>query len=62
MKTVISIGVGVMLFLYLIMSMYNHTWDLMNYSKDTVYWFGSLSFLGWVVPAAFRYLNQETWW
>ena len=47
MKTILSFGIGTTLFMYFFISLYNHTWDIMNYSGDSVFWFGCLSGLGW---------------
>ena len=46
MKSIIT-GIIASLFIYMVISMHNKTWDIMNYSQDSVYWFGSLIGLAW---------------
>ncbi len=59
MKTILSFGFGTTLFIYFFISLYNHTWDVMNFSQDSVYWFGSLSALGWVAGFMIKSLELD---
>lgn len=59
MKTILSFGIGTTLFMYFFISLYNHTWDIMNYSKDSVYWFGCLSATGWITGLAVKALGMD---
>lgn len=47
MKTLVTVGTIITLFMYLVFSMFNKTWDLMKYSQESTYWFGCLITLGW---------------
>jgi hypothetical protein len=47
MKITLLIGTLITAFVYLLISMFNKTWDIMKYSQDSTYWFGCLIGLGW---------------
>ena len=59
MKTILTFGIGTTLFMYFFTSLYNHTWDIMNYSGDSVYWFGSLSAIGWIFGLLVKCLRLD---
>lgn len=48
MKTILLFGIVTMGLAYLFFSFGNHTWDPMQYNSDSTYWFGAISFLGWM--------------
>lgn len=37
MKTTIAVGTIITLFVYLVISMFNKTWDIMKYSQDSIF-------------------------
>lgn len=47
------------LFVYLMFSFYNKTWDPMNYSQDSVYWFGCLCGLFWIAAILWKSLVSD---
>jgi hypothetical protein len=59
MKTILAFGIGAMALCYLFISMYNHTWDIMDYSEGSVYWFGSLTSLGFITGCLVRALGLD---
>ena len=59
MKTILSFGIGITLGMYFFISLYNHTWDIMNYSGDSVYWFGCFSGLGWGLGCMVKTLGLD---
>ena len=57
MKKILIIGSMFTFFLYLFTSMYNHTWNIMEYSNESVFIIGLLFFLGWFYLLLFKYLS-----
>lgn len=57
MKTILALGIFGTLFMYVFVSMHNHTWDIMNYSQGSTYTFAVISGLCWAVGAMFEYLK-----
>ena len=59
MKTVLLFGVFGTLFMYVVTSMFNHTWDIMKYSQESTYWFGALSGLCWITGCLVTALDLD---
>lgn len=55
----VLLGILSNLFIYVMFSFYNKTWDPMNYSQDSVYWFGCLCGLCWIAIGLWAMLNPE---
>jgi len=58
MKTILSIGTFGTLFMYVFVSMWNHTWNIMNYSQGSTYTFAVISGICWIVGAMLEYLES----
>lgn len=48
MKSII-VGIIFSILLYIIVAMYNHTWDIMKFSEASTHTLGMLLFLLWIV-------------
>lgn len=59
MKTILAFGLSAMALSYLFISMHNHTWDIMNYTEGSTYWFGSFTILGFLMGCLVRVLGLD---
>ena len=57
MKQTAIIGSIFTFFLYVFISMFNHTWDIMAYSGESVYTAAAVFFLFWIGLLMFKYLE-----
>ena len=48
MKRILKSGIGTTAFMYLNVSLYNHTWNAMCWSQDSCIWFGLICGFGWL--------------
>jgi hypothetical protein len=59
MKTILTLGFSTGLFAYFFISLYNKTWDIMNFSGDSVYWFGSITAIGFIAGMMISVLGLD---
>lgn len=57
MKSILIGGMFCTAFIYIIISLFNHSWNAMTWSQDSVYWFGCLSGLGWFASLMMEILD-----
>ncbi len=60
MKTIFLFGIVGTLVMYFIVSMHNHTWDVMKYSQDSVYWFGAGIIVSFIMGLLVRATELDT--
>ena len=51
MKTIFTFGLTTMLLSYFFISIGNHSWNPMKFHYESTYWFGALTFLGFIAGA-----------
>lgn len=59
MKSVINPAIVTAILMYIFTSMFNKTWNIMQYTQESVFVFGAVTFMGIVIPAMFNYLNSK---
>jgi len=57
MKVILPLGIFTTVFVYVFTSFYNHTWNPMTFSNESIYTFASISALGWVAGLLWVALN-----
>lgn len=59
MKTSFFTWVVITTILYFFFSIWNKTWDIMEFSKESTFWFGAFSILGGVIVPMLKYLDGD---
>lgn len=49
MKIILLFGIITTLLMYVFFSFGNHSWNPMTWIYESIYWFGCLSTLGWII-------------
>ena len=59
MKTTLRLGIFGTIFMYFMFSFFNKTWDPMQFSQNSVYWFGTLSAVCWIMGMLISVLDLD---
>lgn len=59
MKTILNLGLGTTLFMYVMFSFGSHSWDPMTWDPSVTYWFGGFSALGFMTGMMVTYLDPD---